>query len=60
MKSKNKYNEKPSAAWSPNLTIKSVAIIALSWLGFQTSVQGTRNSKVKYTKPSWYWCSGWC
>jgi hypothetical protein len=32
MKSKNKYNEKPSAAWSPNLTLKSVAIIALSWL----------------------------
>jgi outer membrane protein OmpA-like peptidoglycan-associated protein len=55
MKSKNKYNEKPSAAWSPNnLTLKSVAIIALSWLSFQTSVEAQETLEVKYTKPSWY------
>ncbi|MFQ3173324.1 MAG: hypothetical protein ACI9WT_000301 [Flavobacterium sp.] len=55
MKSKTKYNEKLCAAWSPNnLTIKSAAIIALSWLSFQTSVQAQETLEVKYTKPSWY------
>ena len=55
MKSKTKYNEKLCAAWSTNnLTIKSAAIIALSWLSFQTSVQAQETLEVKYTKPSWY------
>jgi outer membrane protein OmpA-like peptidoglycan-associated protein/opacity protein-like surface antigen len=55
MKSKTKYNEKPSAAWSPNnLTIKSAAIIALSWLSFQTPVQAQEAQAIKYTKPSWF------
>jgi hypothetical protein len=55
MDSKNIYNEKPCSAWSPNnLTIKSAAIIALSWLSFQTSVQAQETLEAKYTKPSWY------
>ena len=52
MKSKTKYTEKPCVSWSPNhLNIKSVAIIALSLLSFQTPVQA---QAVKYAKPSWY------
>jgi hypothetical protein len=39
MKSKL-YTEKPSNAWTPTtLTIKSVGMIALAWLSFQTSVK---------------------
>jgi hypothetical protein len=36
---KSKLFEKPSNAWTPTLTIKSVGMIALAWLIFQTSVQ---------------------
>jgi len=55
MISTTKYNEKPCSTWSPkNLTIKSVALVALSWLSFQTSVQAQETLEVKYTKPSWY------
>lgn len=39
---------------SNNLTIKSVAIVALSWLSFQTSLQAQESQVVKYTKPSWF------
>ncbi|SEG25873.1 OmpA family protein [Flavobacterium urumqiense] len=39
---------------SNNLTIKSVAIVALSWLSFQTSLQAQEAQVVKYTKPSWF------
>jgi hypothetical protein len=52
MKSKL-FLEKPSNAWTPTtLTIKSVGMIALAWLSFQTSVHET--IEVKYSKPSWY------
>jgi outer membrane protein OmpA-like peptidoglycan-associated protein len=55
MKSKTKYTEKPCVAWSPNhLKIKSVAIIALSWLSAQTPIQAQEAQAVKYAKPSWY------
>lgn len=54
MRSKTKYNDKPCASWSPNNLTKSAAIIALSWLSFQTSVQAQETLEVKYTKPSWY------
>ena len=55
MKSKTKYTEKPCVAWSPNhLNLKSVAIIALSWLSFQTPLQAQETQAVKYVKPSWY------
>jgi hypothetical protein len=36
------------------LTIKSVGMIALAWLSFQTSVQAQETIEVKYSKPSWY------
>jgi outer membrane protein OmpA-like peptidoglycan-associated protein/opacity protein-like surface antigen len=39
---------------SNNLTIKSVAIVALSWLSFQTSVQAQEAQTIKYAKPSWF------
>lgn len=39
---------------SNNLAIKSVAIVALSWLSFQTSLQAQEAQVVKYTKPSWF------
>jgi hypothetical protein len=56
MKSKL-FIEKPSNAWTPTtLTIKSVGMIALAWLSFQTSVQET--IEVKYSKPSWYFGVG--
>ncbi|QIH37481.1 OmpA family protein [Flavobacterium sp. Sr18] len=55
MKSKTKYTEKPCVAWSPNhLKIKSVVIIALSWLSAQTPIQAQEAQAVKYAKPSWY------
>jgi hypothetical protein len=53
MKSKLLYRE-PSNAWTPTLTIKSVGMIALAWLSFQTSVQAQETIEVKYSKPSWY------
>ena len=53
MKSKTKYNEKPSSAWSPNNITKSVAIVALSWLSVQT-IQAQDVKAIKYAKPSWY------
>ncbi|MFE3847768.1 OmpA family protein [Flavobacterium sp. LB3P45] len=55
MKSKNIYNETSFISLSPNkLTIKSVALIALSLLSFQTAVQAQETLPVKYTKPSWF------
>jgi outer membrane protein OmpA-like peptidoglycan-associated protein len=55
MNSKTKYTEKPSLVWCPNLlNIKSAAIIALSWLSFQTPVQAQETQAFKYAKPSWY------
>ena len=54
MKSKTKYNEKPSSVWSPNNLTKSVAIVALSWLSLQTTVQAQEAQVIKYAKPSWY------
>lgn len=55
MKAKNNSKEESCLAYSPNkLTIKSVAIIALSWLSFQTSVQAQEAQAIKYTKPSWF------
>lgn len=55
MKSKNIYNETSLISLSPNkLTIKSVAIIALSWLSFQTPVHAQETQAIKYAKPSWY------
>ncbi|MFE3872452.1 outer membrane beta-barrel protein [Flavobacterium sp. ZS1P70] len=55
MKSKNIYKETACISLSPNkLTIKSVALIALSLLSFQTAVQAQETLPVKYTKPSWF------
>ena len=55
MKSKNIYNETSFISLSPNkLTIKSVALIALSLLSFQTAVQAQETLPVKYAKPSWF------
>ncbi|MBG6111590.1 outer membrane protein OmpA-like peptidoglycan-associated protein/opacity protein-like surface antigen [Flavobacterium sp. CG_23.5] len=55
MKAKNNSNVGLCLAYSPNkLTIKSVAIIALSWLSFQTAVQAQEAQAIKYTKPSWF------
>ena len=55
MKSKNIYNETPCTAWSlTNRNLKSIGIITLAWLSFQTSVQAQETLEAKYTKPSWY------
>jgi outer membrane protein OmpA-like peptidoglycan-associated protein len=55
MKSKTNFKIGSCAAWSSNIrTIKSVAIIALSWLSFQTAVQAQEVQAVRYAKPSWY------
>lgn len=55
MKSNNIYKETACISLSPNkLTIKSVALIALSFLSFQTVVQAQETLPVKYTKPSWF------
>ena len=55
MKSKNIYKETGSISLSPTkLTVKGAAIIALSWLSFQTTVQAQEAQIIKYAKPSWY------
>lgn len=55
MESKNNNKKKLCSAWSLNsLSIKNTAIIALSWLSFQTTVQAQETLEVKYSKPSWY------
>jgi outer membrane protein OmpA-like peptidoglycan-associated protein len=55
MKTKNNFKMGSCAAWSPNnLNFKSAAIIALSWLSFQTPVQAQETQAFKYAKPSWY------
>lgn len=55
MISKNIYKETLSISLSPTkLTVKGAAIIALSWLSFQTTVQAQEAQVIKYAKPSWY------
>ena len=55
MKIKTNFKMGSCVAWSHNnLTIKSIAIIALGWLSIQTPVQAQQTIEVKYTKPSWY------
>ena len=55
MKTKTNFKLGSCVTWSHNnLTIKSVAIIALGWLSMQTPVQAQQTIEVKYTKPSWY------
>jgi outer membrane protein OmpA-like peptidoglycan-associated protein len=55
MKTKNNFKIGSCVAWSSNkLTIKSVAIITLTWLSVQTPVQAQEAQAVKYAKPSWY------
>jgi outer membrane protein OmpA-like peptidoglycan-associated protein/opacity protein-like surface antigen len=54
MNIKNNLKKGSCVAWSPNNLTKSVAIIALSWLSFQTSVQAQETQAIKYTKPSWF------
>ena len=55
MKLNTIYTKKPCVTWSPtNLTIKSVGMIALALLSFQTAVQAQETIEVKYAKPSWY------
>ncbi|CAM2945065.1 OmpA family protein [Flavobacterium frigoris] len=55
MKLKTIYTDKSCTAWTPtNLTIKSIGMIALAMLSFQTAVQAQETIAVKYAKPSWY------
>ncbi|RKS93988.1 OmpA family protein [Flavobacterium limicola] len=55
MKTKNNFKIGSCVAWSSNkLTIKSVAIITLTWLSVQTPLQAQEAQAVKYAKPSWY------
>ena len=51
MKAKNNFNENSCQKWFPNLTLKSILLIALVWFNIQTPVQA---QEVQYTKPSWY------
>jgi hypothetical protein len=50
---KSKLFEKPSNAWTPTLTIKSVGMIALAWLIFK-HLSKHKKLLIKYSKPSWY------
>ena len=55
MKSKSIYNGLQGNSWSrTNRTFKSIGLITVAWLSFQTSVQAQKTLEVKYTKPSWY------
>jgi outer membrane protein OmpA-like peptidoglycan-associated protein len=55
MKSKNSYTEKPCKTWTrTTLNIKSIGVIALALLSFQTTLQAQETIAVKYAKPSWY------
>ena len=55
MISKNIYKETLCISLSPaKLTVKGAAIIALSWLSLQTTVQAQEAQVTKYAKPSWY------
>ncbi|MFV5687933.1 OmpA family protein [Flavobacterium sp. ZT3R25] len=55
MKTKTNFKMGSCVTWSHNnLTVKSIAIIALGWLSMQTPVQAQQTIEVKYTKPSWY------
>ncbi|MFV8326495.1 OmpA family protein [Flavobacterium sp. ZS1P14] len=55
MKTKTNLKIGSCLAWSSNnLTIKSIAIIALGWLSIQAPIQAQQTIEVKYTKPSWY------
>ena len=55
MKTKTNFKEGSCIAWSSNnQTIKSIAIIALAWLSFQSPVQAQETQALKYTKPSWF------
>lgn len=51
MKAKINFNEDSCQTWFPNLTLKSILIIALVWFNIQTPVQA---QEVTYTKPSWW------
>jgi outer membrane protein OmpA-like peptidoglycan-associated protein len=51
MKAKNNFNENSCQTWFPNLTLKSILLIALVWFNIQTPVQA---QEVQYTKPSWW------
>lgn len=55
MISKNIYKETLCISLSPSkLNVKGAAIIALSWLSLQTTVQAQEAQVIKYAKPSWY------
>ncbi|MFV8269907.1 OmpA family protein [Flavobacterium sp. GT2N3] len=59
MISKNIYKETLFISLSPaKLTVKGAAIIALSWLSLQTTVQAQEAQVTKYAKPSWYFGLG--
>lgn len=51
MKAKNNSNENSCQTWFPNLTLKSILLVALVWFNIQTPVQA---QEVQYTKPSWW------
>ncbi|TRX24132.1 OmpA family protein [Flavobacterium franklandianum] len=51
MKAKNNFNENSCQTWFPNLTLKSILLIALVWFNIQTPAQA---QEVQYTKPSWW------
>ena len=51
MKAKSNFKENSCQTWFPNLTLKSILIIALVWFNIQTPVQA---QEVTYTKPSWW------
>lgn len=55
MKSKSIYIELQGNSWPrTNRTFKSIGLLTVAWLSFQTSVQAQKTLEVTYTKPSWY------
>ncbi len=51
MKIKTNFKVDSCKTWFPNLTLKSIILIALVWFNIQTPVQA---QEIKYTKPSWW------
>ncbi|WP_395050215.1 OmpA family protein [Flavobacterium sp.] len=51
MKVKTNFKVDSCKTWFPNLTLKSIILIALVWFNIQTPVQA---QEIQYTKPSWW------
>lgn len=51
MKAKNNFKENLHQAWFPQLTLKSILLLALVWFSIQAPMQA---QDLQYTRPSWW------